>query len=235
MKERFSFMRRFVILLVLTLMLIGVSFVVEVSAQKRKSTHRRSTSTRVVYHRVNAGTVIRVRMNDTLSSKTSKVGDRFTVNVIEPVYSNTGVLVIPVGSVITGRVDAVSPAKKGGKPGTIDVTFVSVRLPNGRVRAINGSLTSLTSKDGKSDEEGTVRGDRMKHRKVIFIGGGSAGGAIIGAAIGGGKGALIGGIVGAGAGFMGEKFTKGEDAEVKPNTEFGVYLNQAISLPKWNQ
>ena len=45
--------------------------------------------------------------------------------------------------------------------------------------------------------------------------------------------ALIGGLLGAGGGFLGEKLTKGEEAEVKSGTEFGVYLNQAVSLPKF--
>ena len=43
-----------------------------------------------------------------------------------------------------------------------------------------------------------------------------------GAAIGGGKGALIGGLLGAGGGFLGERYTKGEEATVKSGTEFGV-------------
>ena len=34
-------------------------------------------------------------MNSTISSKTARVGDTFTANVTEPVYSNNGVLVIP--------------------------------------------------------------------------------------------------------------------------------------------
>jgi hypothetical protein len=73
----------------------------------------------------------------------------------------------------------------------------------------------------------------MKHRKIIFIGGGGAGGAILGAAIGGGKGALIGALLGAGGGFLGERYTKGENVEVKPGAEFGVLLNQTISMPKF--
>jgi len=44
---------------------------------------------------------------------------------------------------------------------------------------------------------------------------------------------LIGGIIGAAGGYIGEKFTKGEDAEVRSGTEFGVILNQPISLPKF--
>ncbi|MBK9164386.1 MAG: hypothetical protein IPM21_10870 [Acidobacteria bacterium] len=52
---------------------------------------------------VDAGTRFRVRMNETLSSKTARVGDNFTTTVREPVYSTNGVVVIPVGSeVISG-------------------------------------------------------------------------------------------------------------------------------------
>lgn len=182
---------------------------------------------------VSSGKRFRVRMNDKVSSKTARIGDRFTATVTEPVYSNTGVVVIPSGSEVVGRVNSVRAAAKGGKPGQIDASFIQVKLPNGRTRAINGSLTDLNSDDAKSDSEGTASGDKMKNRKLIFIGGGGAGGAILGAAIGGGKGALIGGLLGAGGGFLGDRFTKGEEAEVKSGTEFGVYLNQAISLPRF--
>src|SRR5690606_25680281 len=132
----------------------------------------------------------------------------------EPVYATGGYVVIPVGSEIVGRVDAVKKAANKGKPGELDVSFVRVDLPNGTKRVISGSLTELNADDAKSDEEGTARGDKMKHRKVIWYGGGAAGGAILGAAIGGGKGALIGGLLGAGGGFLGERYTKGEEATV---------------------
>jgi len=187
----------------------------------------------VTLYRVENGQRFRVRMNETISSKTTRAGDRFTTTVTEPVYSETGVIVIPTGSTVTGRVDSVRAAKKGGDPGSIDVSFIEVRLPNGTRRAINGSLTDLNTKQAKSDAEGTASGDDRKNDKVIFIGGGAAGGAILGGAIGGGKGALIGGILGGLGGLAGERFTKGEEAEVRSGTEFGIYLNQAISLPKF--
>jgi hypothetical protein len=217
---------------------------IDAEAQKRKPVIRKKTVVKraaVVrrpanpLYRVDTGTNIRVRMNNTLSSKTARVGDRFTTTVTEPVYSTDGVVVIPVGSTVTGRVDTVTAARKGGKPGEIGVSFVSVRLPNGTTRAINGSLTDLNTKDAKSDNESNASGDRMKHRKVIFIGGGAGGGAILGGAVGGGKGALIGGIIGGIAGAIAENQTKGEDAEVRSGTEFGVYLNQSISMSRWNE
>ncbi|HLM01727.1 MAG TPA: hypothetical protein VK400_11785 [Pyrinomonadaceae bacterium] len=214
---------------------------IDAAAQKRKPVIRKKPvvkrTTAVVrapaLYRVDTGTNIRVRMNNTLSSKTARVGDRFTTTVTEPVYSTDGVVVIPVGSTVTGRVDTVRAAAKGGKPGEIGVSFVSVRLPNGTTRAINGSLTDLDTKNAKSDNESTASGDRMKHRKVIFIGGGAGGGAVLGGAVGGGKGALIGGIIGGIAGAIAENRTKGEEAEVRSGSEFGVYLNQSFSMRKW--
>ncbi len=212
------------------------------SQTKKKPTIRRKTTTvktapkpAVKLYTVGSGTVFRVRMNDLLSSKTAKVGDTFRTTLTEPAYSSTGVVVMPVGTLVTGKVDRVVPAKKGGNPGQIAVSFVSVKLPDGSTRAINGSLTELNTKQAKSDNESVASGDKMKNRKIIFIGGGGAGGAVLGAAIGGGKGALIGGLIGAGAGYLGEKFTKGEEAQVKAGTEFGVVLNQAISMKKWTE
>jgi hypothetical protein len=182
---------------------------------------------------VETGKRIRVRMNETISSKTAKVGDSFTVTVTEPVYSTGGVIVIPTGSEIVGRVDSVKAARKGGNVGEIDASFIEVVLPNGAKRAINGSLTDLSADDAKSDPEGTASGDKTKNRKLIFIGGGGAGGAILGGAVGGGKGALIGGIIGGVGGLIAETQTKGEEAEVKSGTEFGVLLNQSVALPKF--
>lgn len=235
MKSLTSF--RFLIAMLAVFLVFGT---VDSFAQKRKPTIRRKTVKKTVVtkpviklYTVNSGERFRVRMNETISSKEAKVGDTFTTTVTEPVYSNNGSIVIPTGSAVIGRVDSVKPATKGGNPGSIDVSFIEVKLPNGTRRAINGSLTDLSSDSAKSDAEGTASGDKTKNRKLIFIGGGGAGGAVIGGIAGGGKGAVIGGLIGAGAGLLGERLTKGEEAEVKSGTEFGVYLNKSISLPKF--
>lgn len=209
----------------------------DVLGQKRRPVLKKKPVVRKVVpvvrsYPVAAGTLIRARMDRTISSKTAKVGDTFTVTVTEPVYSEGGIVVVPVGSTLLGHVDMVKPAANKGRPGEIDARFTQLRLPNGAKRSINGSLTELTG-GTTVDNEGTATGKTMKNRKVIFIGGGGAGGAVLGAAIGGGKGALIGGIIGAGGGLLGERLTKGAEAEVKSGTEFGIYLNQAISLPRF--
>lgn len=199
----------------------------------KRTTTARPAPPRVVYYTVPADERIRVRLERELNSKTARVGDTFDARTVDPVYSSNGVVVIPEGSTIVGRIDTVTPAKKGGNPGSLDVSFTSVRLPNGMTRSINGSLTDLNADKAESNNEGTVSRDKMKNRKIIFYGGGAAGGAVLGAAVGGGKGALIGGIIGGITGAIAENQTKGGDAIVKSGTEFGVILNQAISLPKY--
>jgi HAMP domain-containing protein len=185
------------------------------------------------YHTIAANTLIRVRMNEEISSENARVGERFTTTVVDPVYSR-GVEVIPAGSIVTGRVTSVIRASRKSKAGSMVVSFVSVQLPSGMTRAINGSLTDVGSEAVNSDDEGEVRGKSSTRRNVVFIGGGAATGALIGAIAGGGKGAGIGAGVGAGLGVAGAFFSKGKEAVVKRDTEFGVVLNQSVALPVAN-
>ena len=221
--------------LVLLTLIAGSVF--DVSAQRRRRARRgRRPVARVVtpaiqYYTVPTDTVIRVRMNESLNSGTARIGDRFTANVVEPVYGgSSGVEVVPVGSKIGGRVTQVNRAGKR-TPGNITVAFDSVTLPNGRTAVINGSLTSLEADNVNADNEGTVKGGSNRKRDAIFIGGGVGAGAIIGGIAGGGKGAVIGGILGGALGTGARVLEKEKEAEVKSGTEFGVILNRPVSLP----
>ena len=186
-----------------------------------------------VRYAVKLNTVMHARLNQELNSETARVGDTFTATLVDPVYSSGGVLLIPQGSTAAGRVTNVSRAAKNGTPASLDVQFTSVRLPSGYRQAINGSLTDLSSSGGSSDNEGTVTANKTSKRKLKFIGGGAAGGAVIGAIAGGGKGLLIGAGVGALAGGITGRLKKGHEVKVKKGTEFGVILNQTISLPAY--
>ena len=191
------------------------------------------TKPAVVYYNVNAGEILRVRMNQTISSETARVGDQFSTTVVDPVYAG-GVEVIPAGSLVTGRVTTVDRASRKSKAGSIGVHFVGLRMPTGITRPINGDLTDVSGGEMNSDNEGEVSGRSATKRNVVFIGGGAATGAIIGAIAGGGKGAGIGALIGGGLGTAGALFSKGHEAVVKSGTEFGVVLNQTLSLPAAN-
>jgi hypothetical protein len=233
--------QRVVTLLVLMIMVAGTVF--EVSAQRRRRGRRgRRAVTHTVtpppappiqYYTVPANTVMRARLNEELNSGTARVGDRFSANVVEPVYAGGGVSVVPVGSKVWGRVTLVNRAQKR-KPGNITVAFDSLELPNGARYTINGSLTTLQADNVNADNEGTVKGTSNQKRDAVFIGGGAATGAIIGAIAGGGKGAAIGGILGGALGTGARVLEKEKEAEVKSGTEFGVILNRSVSLPAAN-
>jgi hypothetical protein len=228
MKTTFRLLPRVSSVLILVAM---VASIFPVFGAAQKSSARRRKKPTVVYYTVPADTVIRVRLNQHLNSRTARVGDRFSTTVEEPVYAGGGTMVIPVGSKIWGRVTSVNPAQRR-KPGNITVSFTSVQLPNGKSYPINGSLSSLEADNVNADNEGTVKGTSNKKRNAVFIGGGAAGGALIGAIAGGGKGAAIGAIIGGALGTGARVYEKEKEADVKSGTEFGVILNRSIRLPK---
>src|SRR5215208_1146144 len=125
------FARGATVLVALFALLLG-ALVPDASAQRRRTrrTVRRTTARTTApappplrYFTVPADTVIRVRMDTELNSRTARVGDRFSTTVTEPVYGGgSGVDVIPVGSKIWGRVSAVTRAQRR-KPGNISVSF----------------------------------------------------------------------------------------------------------------
>lgn len=191
------------------------------------------TKKKITYYSVKSGTVFRVRLEKKLDSKTAYAGQPFKTTVVDPIYSASGVLLIPSGSTITGNVRSAKPASKNGTPGSIDVAFTTIKLPNGRHAAISGILTDLDEKGTKADNEGGVTATKTSHRTAKFVGGGAAGGAIIGGIAGGGTGAAIGAGVGAVGGLIAKKVKKGPEAQVKAGTEFGVYLSRGFSLPRY--
>lgn len=217
---------RLLITLILVFALPSVTTITSLGQKKSKPKR--------TFYSVPVNSTMHVRLNQELKSEKAQVGDVFTSTLVDPVYSSNGVVLAPQGSIITGRVTNVQRAQKNGKPATMDVAFVSLKLPNGYVRQINGSLAELTSSSGSSsDNEGTITAKKTSHRKVKFIGGGAAGGAVIGAIAGGGKGLAIGAGVGALAGAITGRVKKGSEVKVSSGTEFGVILNQATSLPRY--
>jgi hypothetical protein len=172
----------------------------------------------------------RLRMNQTISSAKSRMGDRFKATVITPVYAD-GVEVVPAGSIIEGRVTRVTAARSRQRDGEIAVAFDTLVVPDGKRHAIDGVLTELQDTDhGEVDAENEVSGHSSDKRKIIYVGGGTAGGAILGGVIGGAKGAGIGAILGAGAGVAGVLLTKGNEAELRSGTELGMVTTRPITF-----
>ena len=162
-------------------------------------------------------TVLRVRMNDKLTSKTAQVGSHFQTTVVTPVYAK-GVQVIPAGAIVMGKVTHVERASRKSNSGSLTVTFTSIKMPNGTTHPLSASLAASDSKD----TEGEIKGNSSKKRNARFIGRGM----VVGGLINGGTGVATGGLIGAARGLI----KKGEEAQVDPGTEFDIMLDQGISL-----
>lgn len=165
-----------------------------------------------------AGTEMRVRMDNEINSKVSNVNDTFTATLSNPVLVR-GVGILPIGSIIEGRIVEVKPASFGKKDGSFKAKFETLRLPTGVKRTIDADL--INAEIHKSSG----------FFSTIAIVGGTAIGALLGTVANSGRGALIGAGLGAGAGTSAAFLKKGKEARIKANEEFGIRLNKNVTLP----
>lgn len=138
------------------------------------------------------GTVLNVRLNETLSTDRSSVGERFTATVITPLETTGGRTVVPVGSIVSGVVTGVDPSTRRGDVAAIRVNFDRLQI---------GSRTYPFTAD-VIDTEPRLTNDESRILERAGIG--AAAGAVLGAIVTGGEleGILIGGALGAGAGTI---------------------------------
>jgi hypothetical protein len=94
------------------------------------------------------GTTVQLRMKTELTTKDkrAKVGDRFALEVTEPVALN-GVTVIPVGAVATGEIMTVRNKGMFGKSGLIEARMMHVRVGDRQIR-LTGRVDDKGSKNG---------------------------------------------------------------------------------------
>ena len=161
-------------------------------------------------------TVVAVLNND-LTSKRTRQGDRFTMTVREPGQYE--------GAVIEGTVASVTQSGTLTGRSGMTLNFDTIRLRNGQTYRFAGTLSSVRNANGDTvrvDNEGSAQGDNQTNQTVTRTGVGTAIGAIIGAIAGGGKGAAIGAAIGA-AGGAGSVFVTGKESlELPQGTELTI-------------
>ena len=125
-----------------------------------------------------SGTVLTIRMVDSVDSERDTVGQTFQASLDEPLFDPNGRTLVPRGAdVVVKLVDDEQSGKIEGRTVlTLDIVSLNV---NGRV--VNVDTTAITEQSGSR----TARSGKV-------IGGTAILGAIIGGIAGGGKGAAIG-------------------------------------------
>jgi hypothetical protein len=161
---------------------------------------------------VPTGTELDVRLQNSLSSKTAQVEDRFEATTIVDLRKGDRVLV-PAGSVVRGIVTSVNKAGRVERKGSMTVAFDRITI-RGHSYTIHATVTQALESEG-------IKGEIGK------IGAGAGLGAIIGGIIGGGKGALAGILIG-GGGVVAA--TEGKDVELPAGSILRVRIDTPITV-----
>lgn len=204
--------------LLLVALVTLVSLPAIASAQTSKPRIRRATTPRRVVPLVPVGTNLKVRLEDTLSSKDSRAGDKFTATVLDPVRFNE--------ATVRGHVRSIVKSGKIKGRTTMNLAFDSITLSDGRTGTLHGYVTRVYDSNARSDEEGGVQSEGRGKQTIKRGAIGGTAGAIIGAIAGGGKGAAIGLIVGGAAGAGSLAVGGSKELKLEARTEMLVHVTR---------
>jgi hypothetical protein len=177
-----------------------------------------------------ADTVVRVRLDEPLSSKTARQSQQFSTTVTPEDRSG-----FPEGTRLIGTVTEAQPNSKD-RPGVLGMKFRTAILPGGARVPINGHLASTREEDLRRADDGRILARRSKDSKfdLKWVGYGAGAGAILSAVLGGDflDGALLGALGGAAYGyFKKEKAAKQHsDVFLSKGTVFGVRVYDRVAF-----
>lgn len=165
---------------------------------------------------IEAGTLISVRLAETLDSDRIKAGDTFTATLDRPLVVDE-LVIAERGARLEGRV--VEAQQAGRVKGVAELAIHLVRL-----RTSDGQNVALETEVFRKEGPTTKKEDAAK------VGAGAGIGAAIGAIAGGGKGAAIGAAVGGAAGAGTVAATRGKPAVLPTETRIDFRLNAPVTL-----
>jgi len=178
-----------------------------------------------------AGTVIPVTLDRTLTSNSAIEGDTFTATV--QTGDNGTYIGLPAGTKIEGVVKT-AVAHQDSDPGVLGLDFRRIALPDGRSFAIAGSLVGLDNKSVTRSESGTLTAKSTNKADVkAYVGYGAGAGLLV--AILTKRNPLEDALIGAGLGYVVNQLQQNhndpKDVVLAQGTELGVRLDQSLAIP----
>jgi hypothetical protein len=167
-----------------------------------------------------AGTVVRVRIDEWISTDRNVTGDSFSAVLDQPLVVN-GWVVARRGQAQTGRVSLVKKGGHGDRNSQLGLDLPDLTLVDGQQLPLQMELfqTSAGSSAG---------------RTAATVGTTTGIGAVIGAIAGGGTGAAIGAGIGATAGIAGIMSTPGKPTTISPETVLSFRLQNPVTISTVN-
>ena len=147
-----------------------------------------------------AGTSLTIRIDQRISVKSSRSGDTFTGEIVEPVLASDNGVLLPKGTQVAGVVDASH--RRGHFKGR---SLIELRLTS---LTLNGTQYPLETNDLARSKKGKGK------RSAALIGGGAGLGMLVGGLASGGAGLVIGGLAGGGAGTAVAGLTGNRDIDI---------------------
>jgi hypothetical protein len=161
------------------------------------------------------GSAIVITLDQSVSSKDARTGQKLDGTVAEDVLVN-GKIAVPKGSRALLSVADVQESGRLSTPAKLWLKIDSIEV-KGRTYHTSTRWSGQTGSDHNK-------------RNVVAIGGGTGAGALIGGLAGGGKGALIGAAVGAGAGTAGAAATGKKDIAFPAETKLRFVTTKAVAV-----
>lgn len=115
------------------------------------------------------GTVVRVRLNETLDSRTAEMGELVSLEVVDPIMVD-GITVIEAGAKVTGKVIESVKNKNLGRKGKLDFTIDFAKAIDGQ----NVPLSSNIKQGGKDAVVGVVAAAAIINPLALLIKGKAA-------------------------------------------------------------
>ncbi|HUE76437.1 MAG TPA: glycine zipper 2TM domain-containing protein [Longimicrobiales bacterium] len=190
----------------------------------RQATPRPSTpQPRTVTRSVPTGTTFAIRMNEQLSTETSKPGDAFTATLTDPIVDAQGNVIVPAGATVRGRVTAVAASERVGQTAALKLAFEAV--------SFGGESYPLQATVQRADVQQASRTSRTETAGKIAAG--AAAGAILGQVLGKDtESTLKGAAIGAAAGTAIAMGTSDVDAVLPVGAEVVIRLDQPITITR---
>jgi len=174
------------------------------------------------------GTIIKVRMNETLNTQITQPGAPFTAYLSEPVERD-GKVIIPAGAELHGTVEDIHGGTRFFGRASMRLQANQILLPDGSHYIINAQVidTDQFHYTQISNHGDIVRSDHAK-KKMVFMTFTAGTAALAGAVFGGAPGAIIGASIGAG---LTTAHWLRQDSEAKLPVESRVTFSLTTSMP----